>query len=236
MDFIHLINNTLFSSPLRIETIAIRLLLATLLSGAIGFERGFRGRAAGLRTHILVCIGSAITVMTGIYAVDNLGYTGADPLRIAAQVVSGIGFLGAGTILVRGKTLVTGLTTAAGLWTTATIGIACGIGFYMGAVICAVTALFSFAWLTSFERSGKHGKYNSKIYIECTDAAQLNALMDQLTAEYKLAEIEITPPRTGIQNHIGIEATMILKKHSKKAERIAKIKEIETVLCAIESV
>ncbi|MBQ8746931.1 MAG: MgtC/SapB family protein [Clostridia bacterium] len=226
----------LFSSPLRFETIAFRLLIATLLSGAIGFERGFRGRAAGLRTHILVCIGSALTVMVGIYATESLGYTGADPLRIAAQVVSGIGFLGAGTILVRGKTMVTGLTTAAGLWATAAIGIACGIGFYWGALIAALIAMFSFGLLTTFERSGKHGKYNIKIYIECTDAAKLNALMDTLVNEHKLCEIEITPPRTGIVNHIGIEATMILRKKSNKANRIAKIIALETVLCAIESV
>ena len=226
----------LFSSPLRFETVVLRLLLATLLSGAIGFERGFRGRAAGLRTHVLVCIGSAITVMTGIFATENLGFTGADPLRIAAQVVSGIGFLGAGTILVRGRTMVTGLTTAAGLWATAAIGIACGIGFYSGAIIGAAIALFSFALLTTFERSGKHGKYNAKIYIECTDATRLNALMERLTTDYKICEIEITSPRTGIANHIGIEATLILKKNSKKAERIAEIATLDTVLCAIESV
>ena len=231
-----LLESILYSSPIRFETIAFRLLLATLLSGAIGFERGFRGRAAGLRTHILVCIGSALTVMVGIYASDTLGYSGVDPLRIAAQVVSGIGFLGAGTILVRGKTMVTGLTTAAGLWATAAIGIACGIGFYWGAVIAAAIALFSFGLLTTFERSGKHGKYNIKIYIECTDAAKLNALMDTLTGEHKLCEIEITPARTGIVNHIGIEATMILRKKSNKANRIAKITALETVLCAIESV
>jgi len=233
MDFF---NTILYSSPLRFETVIFRLLLATILSGAIGFERGFRGRAAGLRTHVLVCIGSAVTVMTGIFAGDNLGYAGVDPLRIAAQVVSGIGFLGAGTILIRGKSMVTGLTTAAGLWATAAIGIACGIGFYWGALIAAVIALFSFALLTTFERSGRHGKYNAKIYIECTDAARLNELMATLTAEHRLCEIEITPPRTGIVNHIGIEATMILKKTSKKTERIAAIAALDTVLCAIESV
>lgn len=233
MDFL---NTLLFSSPLSFETVVFRLLIATLFSGAIGFERGFRGRAAGLRTHILVCIGSAVTVMTGVYAVEVLGYTGADPLRIAAQVVSGIGFLGAGTILVRGKTMVTGLTTAAGLWATAAIGIACGLGFYTGALICTVIAMFSFALLTTFERSGKHGKYNAKIYIECTDAAKLNELMDTLTKEHRLCEIEITPPRTGIVNHIGIEATMILRKKSNKPNRIAKIAALDTVLCAIESV
>ncbi|MBQ8371234.1 MAG: MgtC/SapB family protein, partial [Clostridia bacterium] len=113
--------------------VILRLVMTCLLSGVIGFERGFRGRAAGLRTHMLVGIGACLTVMTGVYAQDRLGV--GDPFRIAAQVMSGIGFLGAGTILVRGKTLVTGLTTAAGLWTTAAIGIAVGVGFYEAALI-----------------------------------------------------------------------------------------------------
>ncbi|MBQ8511039.1 MAG: MgtC/SapB family protein, partial [Clostridia bacterium] len=116
----------LFSgSDMSAGAVVLRLVMTCLLSGVIGFERGFRGRAAGLRTHMLVGIGACLTVMTGVYAQDRLGV--GDPFRIAAQVMSGIGFLGAGTILVRGKTLVTGLTTAAGLWTTAAIGIAVGV-------------------------------------------------------------------------------------------------------------
>ena len=92
----------LYSSPLEFQTIFFRLLLSTILSGIIGFERGFRGRAAGLRTHILVGIGATLIVMTGVYGVENLGYA-ADPMRMAAQVISGIGFLGAGTIFVSQK-------------------------------------------------------------------------------------------------------------------------------------
>ncbi|MGM9624957.1 MAG: MgtC/SapB family protein, partial [Eubacteriales bacterium] len=83
------IQNILYSSPLEFKTILFRLFLSTLLSGIIGFERGFRGRAAGLRTHILVGIGSTLIVMTGVYGVENLGYA-ADPMRMAAQVISGI--------------------------------------------------------------------------------------------------------------------------------------------------
>ena len=146
----------LYSSPLQFQTIFFRLLLSTILSGIIGFERGFRGRAAGLRTHILVGIGATLIVMTGMYGVENLGYA-ADPMRMAAQVISGIGFLGAGTILIRGKTMVTGLTTAAGLWATAAIGIAVGVGFYAAATITAVISLFTFICLTTFERGGTDG-------------------------------------------------------------------------------
>ena len=134
------LNDILYSSPIRFETIAFRLLFATLLSGAIGFERGFRGRAAGLRTHILVCIGSALTVMVGIYASENLGFAGVDPLRIAAQVVSGIGFLGAGTIFMS-EHKISGLTTAASLWCMACIGLAVGSGFILMGCLAGLIVL-----------------------------------------------------------------------------------------------
>ena len=111
-------------------SIAVRIFLAMVVGGLIGIERGKQGRAAGMRTHILVCLGAALTVMIGVYARETLGVVNSDPLRIAAQVVSGIGFLGVGTILIKGRFQITGLTTAAGVWATATIGLALGIGFY----------------------------------------------------------------------------------------------------------
>ncbi|MBQ4354328.1 MAG: MgtC/SapB family protein [Clostridia bacterium] len=229
-----LLKNIFLSESVGIATVLLRILLTCLLSGVIGFERGFRGRAAGLRTHILVGIGACVTVMTGIFAQHKLG-TG-DPFRIAAQVMSGIGFLGAGTILVRGKTLVTGLTTAAGLWTTAAIGIAVGAGFYSAAIIGTLMVIFTFVFLTKFELSGRYGKYNCKIYIESSDVAVLNDLMRKLTASNSLCEIEITQARSGIQNHIGIEATLILHKKSDKNMEIEKIRAFESVICVIESV
>lgn len=226
----------LYSSPLQFQTIFFRLLLSTILSGIIGFERGFRGRAAGLRTHILVGIGATLIVMTGMYGVENLGYA-ADPMRMAAQVISGIGFLGAGTILIRGKTMVTGLTTAAGLWATAAIGIAVGVGFYAAAAITAVISLFTFICLTTFERGGTYGKYNIRIYIECIDASSLNKLVDTLSSdEFELREFEIIPARSGISNHIGIVAMVIMHYQNDKKERLEKIAALDSVFIAIESV
>ena len=96
----------------------VRLLLAAVLGGLIGTERGAKGRAAGMRTHIIVCIGAAMTALVGLYTTDVLGQS-SDPMRLSAQVISGIGFLGGGMILIRGRHRITGLTTAAGLWTTA---------------------------------------------------------------------------------------------------------------------
>ena len=106
-----------YLSELNLVTTVIRLVLAMIVGGVVGIERGKQGRAAGMRTHILVCVGSALTVMIGIY-MYNLGMS-TDPMRISAQVISGIGFLGVGTILLKGRFQITGLTTAAGLWAKA---------------------------------------------------------------------------------------------------------------------
>ena len=114
--------------------VVLRLLLAVLLSGLVGLEREAKGRAAGFRTHILVCVGSCLVMLTGIYLTDvYLASVKIDPTRLAGQVVSGIGFLGAGTII-QFRDSVRGLTTAASVWTAAGIGLAVGCGFYVGAV------------------------------------------------------------------------------------------------------
>ena len=112
--------------------IAIRILAAVICGGLIGLERGMKNRPAGMRTYMLVCVGSCIVMLTNQYVVQFLG---GEPTRLAAQVVSGIGFLGAGTIIVTRRNQIKGLTTAAGLWSAAGIGIALGIGFYEVALI-----------------------------------------------------------------------------------------------------
>ena len=113
---------------LTIYSIIFRLLLSMLLGGIIGYERGLKNRAAGLRTYLLVCIGSCIIMMANQYVYQI--YKTGDPVRMAAQVISGIGFLGAGTIIVTNKNQIKGLTTAAGLWASASLGLAIGIGGY----------------------------------------------------------------------------------------------------------
>lgn len=127
--------------------IALRLLAAAALSGAIGLEREMRERAAGLRTHMLVGVGAALFTLVSAYAwgdfiFDRSRGTAFDPTRIAAQVVTGIGFLGAGAILRQGLS-VRGLTTAAGLWVVAAIGMATGAGYYSAAVLGTAIVLVS---------------------------------------------------------------------------------------------
>ena len=151
---------------LNIWTMMIRLFLAAILGGIIGLERGKQRRAAGLRTHILVCVGSALTVMVGFFAKDILGVATSDPLRVSAQVISGIGFLGAGTIMIKGRFQIVGLTTAAGLWVTAAIGLASGVGFYEGALAAFTISLFTIMILSKFERHINNNRSNYGVYVE----------------------------------------------------------------------
>lgn len=116
-------------------TVIIRTVLAILCAGVIGYERDIHGSSAGFRTHILVCLGAMLAMTTGQFAAMH--YT-VDATRIGAQVVSGIGFLGAGSIIVKRENHISGLTTAAGLWASACIGLAIGIGFYEGAIVGAI--------------------------------------------------------------------------------------------------
>lgn len=139
-------NLTVWSSMLsdiNLLSIFVRMGLAVLFGGIIGLERGANKHQAGLRTHILVCLGAALAMMTNQFAIQELN-AAADPARLGAQVISGIGFLGAGLILVTSRNKVKGLTTAAGLWASACVGLAIGIGFYAGAIL---TAIFIFAAL-----------------------------------------------------------------------------------------
>lgn len=126
--------------------IAIRLSLALILGGAIGMEREYRAKEAGFRTHFLVALGSALFCLVSQY---GFGVDLKDSSRVAAQVVSGIGFLGAGTIIFQ-KNVVRGLTTAAGLWVTAAIGLACGTGMYVAAALTTVMVLLGLEVLNLF--------------------------------------------------------------------------------------
>ncbi|MEA3328335.1 MAG: MgtC/SapB family protein, partial [Candidatus Omnitrophota bacterium] len=132
--------------------IMLRLVIAAVLSGLVGFEREIHGRAAGFRTHILVCVGAALITMVSIYIAEIYqGIAQVDPARIAAQIVTGVGFLGAGTIL-RFKASVRGLTTAASLWTVAGIGLALGCGFYQGAMGTTAIVLITLLFFGRMER------------------------------------------------------------------------------------
>lgn len=131
--------------------ILVRLLLAGILGGIVGYEREHTHRPAGFRTHILVCVGAALVMITSEFIFERYHMvTNADPARLGAQVISGIGFLGAGTIIRDGFN-VKGLTTAASLWAVSCVGIAVGIGFYAGAILATVLIFVTLIVLKKME-------------------------------------------------------------------------------------
>jgi putative Mg2+ transporter-C (MgtC) family protein len=131
--------------------IIIRLITSVVLSGLIGLERQIHRRSAGLRTHILVCLGSCLIMLTSLYVFDIYrDKAPLDPARIAAGVITGIGFLGAGAII-REKAEIKGLTTAASLWVVAGVGLAVGVGFYSAAIVTALLALIVLFFLRRVE-------------------------------------------------------------------------------------
>lgn len=209
-------------------TIILRLILAVVLGGIIGFERGRSGRPAGLRTHILVCIGSVLAIMTNQYIFET--YKASDPTRMAAQVLSGIGFLGAGTILVTGKQQVKGLTTAAGLWATACMGLAIGIGFYKAAIVGCILITFSTVVLHHFESFLLSKSKILDVYIELSGAVSLISVLESLKDKHSdIHVMEIVKPAYSSNAKLAVTITIVLKKKRSRVDVIAGICDIEGV-------
>lgn len=149
---------------LTLFSVILRILLAVLLGGIIGLERGLRNRPAGLRTYMLVSLGAAIVMITNQYI--HQVYETGDPVRMGAQVISGIGFLGAGTIMVTPHSQIKGLTTAAGLWASACVGLAVGIGFVEVAVIGSA-AIFTILTAIHIFNNAMHKRSKmAEVYVE----------------------------------------------------------------------
>lgn len=151
-------------------TVLFRVFLAVVLGFVLGLERELYKRPAGLRTHILVCIASCLIMMVSIYGFDE-----GDPARLAAQVVSGVGFLGAGAIMREDKgNGIKGITTAATIWMSAMIGLSCGNGFYFGAIVVTISALIILTILRNFEtKIAASSKYKSKVFMILKDKEDL---------------------------------------------------------------
>ncbi len=210
-------------------SIAFRLILSLVMGGLIGMERGRHGSAAGMRTHILVCIGACMTALVGIHLLTIT--PNEDVSRIAAQVISGIGFLGVGTIMIRNQSVVTGLTTAAGVWCTATIGIALGYGFYLGALIATVITIITTTLLTRLE-GGK--KYIVRCYLELIDADLATETVASIEQFYPTAKVtEITASKSGITGSVGVSITFSLDKIGQK-DYLNNLNSLENVLFVIE--
>jgi len=188
--------------------VAFRSLVAVIIGLIIGIERARHGRAAGMRTHVLVCLGAAVTAMTGIYINEVTGI--GDVLRLAAQVISGVGFLGAGMIILKNDNMIMGLTTAAGVWATATLGIAAGYGFYSGALIGAFFFLITLTLFSKFERRKKN---TLVVYVELNDMTILNSFIKDAKEKCPVdPTFRVYAPISGTAGHLGIDVVMDRRK------------------------
>lgn len=207
--------------------VAIRLFAAVIVGVLIGSERAKHGRAAGMRTHVLVALGACLTSLMSIFVSDYLG-AGGDVMRISAQVISGIGFLGAGMIVIKNNDIITGLTTAAGVWTTSIIGIALGYGFYFGALFGTILFLVAIVLFAKFE---KRTKSTEIIYIEVENISNLNSTIKAIEEEIGVSVVfSVVPPKTARQGNVGLLVTV---SECIKID-FNKLSNIENVLFALE--
>ena len=189
--------------PLRditVLSVAVRMLLSAVCGGIIGMEREYKRRPAGFRTHILICLGAAMTTLTSQYLYLVLHYY-TDMARLGAQVVAGVGFIGAGTIIVTRRQRVKGLTTAAGLWVAAIIGIAIGSGFYEGGIATTLLVLLAELVFSRLEYRILANAPEINLYIEYRDRATLDELLHLYREQgLKVVNLEITRSK-GSEKH-----------------------------------
>ncbi len=217
-------------------TVVIRVALAAIAGALVGIEREKHGHPAGIRTHMMVALGAALTSMIGLFATSELGLS-SDPLRIGAQVISGVGFLGAGTILLRGGgSRITGLTSAAGLWTAAAIGLAVGMGFYLGAFLTVFFVLLTFTIVSRAEAFLNRNRQRMSVYLELDSVDAVRPMLERLRGEFGLLEAQVTPPRSGALPHVGMEVLLRVPHKVSVEENLARISALERVVFALRNI
>ena len=214
-------------------SICIRIALAVIIGGLIGLERGLKNRPAGLRTYMTVCLGACLIMLTNHYIYQTTA--SGDPVRMGAQVVSGIGFLGAGTIVVTRRNQIKGLTTAAGLWAAAGVGLAIGIGFYEAAIIGGFAVFTAMTLLQRLDNKMHRSTKVLEIYVELGKDCSLGDFLREIRS--KDIEIQDTTREQDSDIEEGVRAyfsTLRLKKRQHHMEVIDEIRLIPGVICVEE--
>ena len=207
----------------------LRLFIAAILSGLIGYEREVHGRLAGFRTHILVGVGSTLIMLTSMYIFDIYSDRATpDPGRIAAQVVSGIGFLGAGTII-RFKASVRGLTTAASLWTVAGLGLAVGAGLFIPATFTTILVLAALFFLNRVERGMIRRDWYKSLEIDTKAGASQLQEIRSLLSEYDVEIKDFDVKRSSSSEDLIIKISVKLLTNEYDNEIIAKLRDLDGV-------
>ena len=221
-------------------SVAVRILLAVVVGGLLGLERERRSSPAGFRTYMLVAIGSSMTIMLSQYidlmlstqwaaTAQSVGAT-HDVSRFGAQVINGIGFLGAGTILVTGRQEVKGLTTAAGLWASACMGLAIGAGFYECVVLCTVLIFLCMRFLPAFENYLVEKVRFINIYVEFRSLDDLGSIISRIKSQgARICDVDINRGRT--ERSINPNAVFAIRLQQKQPHT-----QVLTAIAALDSV
>lgn len=206
-------------------SVTVRIVIAIIVGGVIGLERGLKNRPAGLRTYMTVCLGACLIMLTNqyIYQVTNSG----DPVRMGAQVVSGIGFLGAGTIIVTRRNQIKGLTTAAGLWAAAGVGLAIGIGFYEAGVIGGLAIFFVMTMLQKMDNKMHRKTKTMEIYVELDKTYPLGDFLRDVRA--KDIEVRDTMREQEAETEDGVRAYFTTLKLQKRGSHVDVIDDLRTL-------
>lgn len=206
-------------------SVLVRIICAVVIGGIIGIERSIKNRPAGLRTYMLVCVGACLIMLTNQYIYQMTG-TG-DPMRLGAQVVSGIGFLGAGTIIVTKHNQIKGLTTAAGLWSATGVGLALGIGFYEGAVTAAVAIYVTLTLLQILEARVNRKTRRLAVYVELQDSAPIGWFIKNLRAlDVDIEDIQFEQ-ETSVDS--GVRAFVLTLKSAQRRDHFQFIEDIRAI-------
>ena len=209
--------------------VILRIVVSVIIGGLIGMEREMKSRPAGLRTYMVVCLGACLIMLTNQYIFQTFG-TG-DPVRMGAQVISGIGFLGAGTIMVTRRNQIKGLTTAASLWTAAGIGLAIGVGFYEAAIISALAVFVVMTTIQYIDTNVQRKSKMLEIYVELESDMPLGQFLRNLRQK-DITIVDIQQEQggeTADQNARAYFAFLKLKKRMSHAEVLEEIGEMSGV-------
>ena len=213
--------------------IIIRLILSAFLGGVVGLERERHNQPAGFRTHMILCLGASLITLVSIYMAESFGSSrNSDPTRIAAQVVTGVGFLGAGAILRFGGSI-KGLTTAASLWTTAGIGLGIGAGFFYGSLLATLIIIVALAVLDKVEKTFIGSKTTKNLFILTKDIPGILGKIEAVLVKYQISinSIKIIKNRQahGIEMNFAFQAPkqLNLPLLSKEISSIEEILEVE---------
>ena len=225
---------------LNMDSIVLRLMLAMLFGGMLGLERGRKRRPAGFRTYMLVCLGAALTMMLGQYEYEMLNGPWSamaaemgvrtDISRFGAQVINGIGFLGAGTVIVTGRQEVKGLTTAAGLWASACMGLSIGAGFYECVILAFFLIFLTMRLLPYVESLMLERTRNMNLYVEFHSMDNIGAIIDRIKEQsVQIYDVELERGREEHSRNPSAIFTLRLAKGGAHTQVLAAISDLNCI-------